>query len=499
MCGIAAFIAKENIDTKDVLPYIKLVSIKQDSRGRDNAGVAFTNTKGNLSILRGADKFDNHLNQDDSSLANLLFNRYEELQDNVASEGLVWLAHSRRASVGKTTLNNTHPFTFPNTGLIGVHNGTIKNIDKMAEYLKVDVKECDTDSQAVFKMINEKSPEEVFPLYDNSLNKGGAFVWTYAGENHLYVYVGKSVGGTQERPLHYLTTNLGVFISSEKDSLEILALMLLGNHCSLEEMSISQFKTEQILCVTASDIETVGSPIVKNIQYAPTSYDNYSGNSKYSSYGTSQSSNKSSTIQVKQNNLSSFRKDQVELLKAPFIHNGRYAYRDRYLCNSFLEEGERYVMVELPDYISLSKSGNKIKKHTSSYPDTWSIVIRDANNKYRKIGSNSMFSEPKRKLKEVNFYRGVLLEEHSEWKAFYNHAGFVSYDLIRKYSLSPYPTMIILNQSLKLGSEHAIVMFVGPKNQVLKGDYIYPFSNFGGHFQNGLSYLTTRKQDKCSC
>lgn len=502
MCGIAAFIANKGVETKEVIPFVRMIAIVQDSRGRDNAGVAFLNKSGNISIFRGAQPAENFTSKNEATLSNLLFNRGADIVEKMTDTDLIFLGHSRKASVGSTTLDNTHPFTFSNTGLYGVHNGTIKNIEEMSEYLKMDVKSCKTDSEAIYMMLNEKGYDQVFPLYDNSLQRGGAFVWGHSGKDYLNVYVGyNKLSKSQERPLHYLTCPYGTFISSELKYLELLGMMLLDSKFSAEEISLGAFTTDQLHTVKGSVIEKVGEKIVKNVQESIKYYNsynnsslNYSGNSQSYSKGTPKKN------QV-HNNLMNYRLAQLKKLKAPFIHNGRYCYNNRYLCNSFLLPGESYVMMEIPDLINLGGSSeNKIHKDKTSFGDTYSIAIRTADNKFYFIDKpNSLFIKPKKEVIDVNFFRGLLMNNDEKWQIELEEVGTLSNDTLYSCSMSPYPVRSILNASLNINNQYTVCLQLN--DAVLKGNFHYPYTNIAGSFQNGTAYLyfIEQKKDSCPC
>ena len=91
-------------------------------------------------------------------------------------QSMVMAGHCRAKTYGEVSVKNAHPFDFP--GLVGMHNGTLRNHHTMEKY-----RDYDTDSETLLWNVNEYGPEETF----SKLHADGAWacVWWDKKEDTL--------------------------------------------------------------------------------------------------------------------------------------------------------------------------------------------------------------------------------------------------------------------------------------------------------------------------
>ena len=176
MCGIVGIAGKithqaKNIVFKDMLDVCQV-------RGRDSTGVikvrddkdqSYTWVK---SVGAPAHLFD--------------FRKYEseiERGDAVALVG-----HCRSKTIGEVNLKNAHPFDFPDEGIIGVHNGTLRNHSQLDghHYSKVD-------SEVMYEHMAKNGAKDTFEKVKGAY----ACVWWNNNESTLNFF------RNDERPLWF--------------------------------------------------------------------------------------------------------------------------------------------------------------------------------------------------------------------------------------------------------------------------------------------------------
>jgi predicted glutamine amidotransferase len=227
MCGLIGYVGKNpNLDK------LKIMAIYNDSRGGDGVGFVINDT------IYKYNKTGQYDFQDVFEYPSI----NEEFTLESPSKEQVILMHSRKGSVGSIVgTDNNHPFELKSEGgdcLIGVHNGTIKNIKDLASKYGITDEELDklgkTDSELLFYIINKTQSYEVLSYYEG----GAALLW-YNPENpkELFAFKGASdsakscgynytywnsystPGPAEERPLYLVMTKNGTYFSSIKASL----------------------------------------------------------------------------------------------------------------------------------------------------------------------------------------------------------------------------------------------------------------------------------------
>lgn len=282
MCGIAAFIPKAGYESTPassllVSSIVKILAVAQDTRGGDNCGIYFKPVDRDKPVVaRGCSKTYSTFKK---------FFVHENFKKVQFDTNHIILAHSRKGSSGSGELVNAHPFFLKEHKIVGCHNGTIKEWKDVADHLKVDVSGITNDSRAFLKMIAEKGPELPLATYNPGFNGGGVFVWTKTdAPNVLHVWCG-GIGITQERPIHYMTTVVGTFISSEADPLHFVRQVYFNE---LEQPAEPvKFETGAITTFTDGVISGV-QKVTKKILYNTTSH---TSTNSYTTYDNTSTSN----------------------------------------------------------------------------------------------------------------------------------------------------------------------------------------------------------------
>lgn len=91
-----------------------------------------------------------------------------------------FIGHCRAATKGVVKIANAHPFSFEN--VIGVHNGTLKSSFKNSE-------KYETDSQAIYSLLNEVEPEDVAEVIHeiNKHDSAYVLVWVDVRDNSVNI------------------------------------------------------------------------------------------------------------------------------------------------------------------------------------------------------------------------------------------------------------------------------------------------------------------------
>lgn len=137
MCGIVGYVGK-----KQALPILMDGLRRLEYRGYDSAGIA---------VIDGENK---------RILVKKALGKIVELEKNIGDEkiqGMVGIAHTRWATHGKPSVENSHPHGDCKGKIQIVHNGIIENYQNLKKYLEVKGHKfkSETDSEAVAHLIED--------------------------------------------------------------------------------------------------------------------------------------------------------------------------------------------------------------------------------------------------------------------------------------------------------------------------------------------------------
>jgi predicted glutamine amidotransferase len=169
MCGIYGYRARKGVvlTTYESTVLSTVLAREMESRGRDSwGGVVFEGE--HAEIYKG--------------LGKVTYSAHQFLR--AASNAQTILAHTRAATVGKISKDNSHPFLIGD--VLGVHNGSIYNYEELNKKYN---RNFEVDSQQIFAHLNDA-------LDLSEVEGHGTFFFSKATELWQNLYVARTMGGS---------------------------------------------------------------------------------------------------------------------------------------------------------------------------------------------------------------------------------------------------------------------------------------------------------------
>ena len=250
MCGITSVLSKNNSNILDLL--INSLSIIEN-RGYDSVGICYIDICNNYNIVKTL--------KDSIDIRNKI---------NLQEKSSICIGHTRWATHGGITIDNSHPHISMNKKIIIVHNGIINNFDELKLFLIKNNYNfySDTDSEVIanyieFLILFEKlNIEHAIKKLKQIINGTWALIILYTDEiNTLYATRNGS-------PLLLSESNEYIMLSSETSGF----LNLFTNYISIESNDIIKITKNGYTCniyYKSNILENI------NVDISPYPYDHW--------------------------------------------------------------------------------------------------------------------------------------------------------------------------------------------------------------------------------
>ncbi len=187
MCGLYG-IYSPYIKQQEVEWFIEL-GLHSLARGTDSTGIVVVDKKPKTTKRKRA-TFNTRWRKDTHN-AGLFFKHKKVLKDLATRNKIIMMGHNRHATIGSIGIDEAHPFAHGD--IIGMHNGTIHDIDYKPNKTKV------SDSDHLFEKIAKEGLEETTQAIAS-----GAFALSYLDTRKTNLYLVRN----NKRPL-YMVWNKG--------------------------------------------------------------------------------------------------------------------------------------------------------------------------------------------------------------------------------------------------------------------------------------------------
>lgn len=262
MCGIFGFAKKgESQNDFQIEKIREVISNLADSsivRGDDSTGIALISPR-----------YNNIWKSTLSSVEMTSHSDWDTVLSGINRDTTVGLGHVRLATHGTISAKNSHPFSIG--GVIGAHNGVLRNHDSLASEMNIDI---EVDSEAIFASIDK------YGVKEGVEKLSGDYALTFVKDNPYELYLLRD----DSRPINftYWKKAKTLFWASTRDILEE------GLRASGLMLKTQSLQNEYIFKIDTRDFSK--KPAYTSEKFTPKiSYDNYyyyGYNPRQYNYGT---------------------------------------------------------------------------------------------------------------------------------------------------------------------------------------------------------------------
>ncbi len=199
MCGIFCIISNKGVKRRIAIGLSFL-----EYRGYDSAGIALIDEKNKLVSIKVLGKVSN------------LIKKVTDFK----ADGKIGIGHTRWATHGKVTIENTHPIL--NENIAVVHNGTIENNNEIrARLIKQNYQfKGDTDTEVVLNLIQYyiDNKYSIFDAFKQTIReiKGNYAIATLFAQDNEAIYCAK-----KGSPLSFSVGDEEIYVASDVNALTL--------------------------------------------------------------------------------------------------------------------------------------------------------------------------------------------------------------------------------------------------------------------------------------
>lgn len=231
MCGLFGVLGSEEIKLELYEMFLQL-GVLSSFRGRDATGICMAYKKKSRPYYEWL--------RSTTPSSEFVFTKNVNEMWRRANGLYALMGHARHATIGKVTIDNTHPFEKDH--IVGCHNGTIRSLGGVSG---------STDSEELFARISKDGVDKAL----SSFHGDAAYALTWFDINASTFNILRN----KERPLYYMQTvdHKYLLYASERVFLDVINCRNIRAFCKIE-----QFDTDKLYTFKVEDL----SPTIREVK-----------------------------------------------------------------------------------------------------------------------------------------------------------------------------------------------------------------------------------------